>query len=84
MWREKKHKVDEEDILYKLLQTHLRACEYSTPFSANLRKEFTICKVTGRGEEGTCAYNQAFVFLLSGRSWKRGAERGTHPPLGLH
>ena len=52
--------------LHKLLQTHLRGCGYSTPSSANLRKEFAICKVTVRGEEGTCAYNQAYVFLLSG------------------
>lgn len=81
MWREKKHKVDEEDILHKLLQTHLRGCEYSTPSSANLRKESSISKVPVRGEEGTCAYNQAYVFLLSGCSWKHGGEWGTDPPL---
>lgn len=64
MWRKKKHKVD-EDILYKLLQTHLRACEYSTPFSANLRKEFAICKVTGEGRRGHMCIIKAFVFLLA-------------------
>ena len=54
--------------LHKLLQMHLRGCGYSTPSSDNLRKEFAICKVTVRGEEGTCVCNQAYVFLLS-RCW---------------